>query len=423
MITISRQHIFWREILIIMSVVHYSIMLVLLCVAPCFIGGSTVATFREYPHSVNVSSETQLSGKKSQNILIQMRKLDKLPVDDRETENKLEELFAGSLINEHMEHTNSSGGFCRISRRRKRSKTDTHTNRPKSGRRHHRKLRSRQGSSQDQKVKHVNLNITTLRKSPYKNAVRVGASIFKSPGCMGYLLDNQHVLTAAHCIHDGKNFSVHLRNNNMRVTTVNNMPSKIRFIIYNITTARVPTGWLRSSSSGWKNYDYAILTLSTKNRPVLSTDNVKFGMGTFKDGIATHVSYTCYPFRSGRRFLPKKTTCKVPKNGFLEAGNRLITKCNSELGSSGSAVFMNTIRSGNIIAGIVSYRHSKYEVINILTSNKVKNICSMIAGDLPHRNIPTKLPETCRKNGYKKHQLLQSNYVSFSTKSESPKKS
>ncbi|XP_033096905.1 serine protease 23-like [Anneissia japonica] len=391
-----------------MSVGHYSVILIVLCTIPCFFATPFLMNFQEYRRSVNESYEPQVTDKKEQNTVDRLLKqieihADSISVDEDSPPQIVDTLFSSI---KHIEN-NGSKGFDGISVRRRRSgKLGIQGNRAKSARRHGRKW---------PRMNNVYLNISTMKTFPYKNAVRVGASIFQSPGCTGYLLDNRHVLTAAHCIHDGKNFSIHLRSNNMRVTAINDRPGKIRFIIYNITNARVPTGWLKPTSSAvgghWKNFDYAILTLSTNNRPELSTGNdVRFGMPNYKDGIATVISYTWYR----RSFQPVKTTCKIPKNGFSQSGNRLMTKCNAELGSSGSAVFMNTIRAGDIIAGIVSHRYDTFEVINILTSAKVENICSMIAGDLSHRDIPTKLPTTCQKNGYKKHQLLRSNYVSFS---------
>ncbi|XP_035827143.1 uncharacterized protein LOC101859616 isoform X2 [Aplysia californica] len=91
-----------------------------------------------------------------------------------------------------------------------------------------------------------------LRKFPYSNIVRL------STGCTGTLVTPFHVITAAHCVHDGKVYR-----ENMEMLKVQ-IPDTMVGRVYYIEKIMIPGQWLSSrgyleQQAGW---DYAVVTLS-----------------------------------------------------------------------------------------------------------------------------------------------------------------
>ncbi|XP_071960448.1 uncharacterized protein [Antedon mediterranea] len=249
------------------------------------------------------------------------------------------------------------------------------------------------------------LNRSMMLRFPYKNVVRVTSS--QRSGCTGILLDNMHVLTAAHCVHNQSHFLPNC--NAMRVL----LPYVHGFKIMQISTIRVPYLWLRHSSPSerkrHKSYDYAIIKLEkvTRQRQFLP-----FGLENHKRAsIADTLSYSWYPLSSGR-FNQKEKTCRVELTDFKRNGDELNVDCNSEVGSSGSAVILNTRRYGTRIIGVVSNKiiNTGMDEISVITAAKLINICSMIAVDYRTSDYD-KLPDSCPKDSSFSYD--SSNYVSY----------
>ncbi|XP_033096857.1 uncharacterized protein LOC117101094 [Anneissia japonica] len=246
------------------------------------------------------------------------------------------------------------------------------------------------------------LNRSMMLKYPYNNVVRVLSS--QRSGCTGILLDNMHVLTAAHCVHNQTHFLPNC--NVMRVL----LPYLHGFKIMQISTIRVPYLWLRHSSpverKRHRSYDYAIIKLEKTTR---KRQFMPFGLENHKRAsIADTLSYTWYPLSSGR-FNQKLKTCRVQLSDFKRNGDELNVDCDSEVGSSGSAVILNTRRYGTRIIGVVSNKiiNTGMDEISVITTPKLINICSMIAADYRVSDY-NKLPDSCPKDSYD-----SSNYVSY----------
>lgn len=165
---------------------------------------------------------------------------------------------------------------------------------------------------------------------PFSTAVRI------STGCTGVLVSQQHVLTAAHCVHDGKDYVKGARK--LRVgflippsanSTKEDMKKPlVRWV--RVRRMRVPKGWIQGPQDVSMDYDYALLELRWPHRRPF----MRLAVAPFANDLAgkrIHFS----GFDSDRPGELVYRFCSVED----ESNDLIYQHCDARPGASGSGVY------------------------------------------------------------------------------------
>jgi len=191
--------------------------------------------------------------------------------------------------------------------------------------------------------------------------------VMLSSGCTGTLIGSQHVLTAAHCVHNRKSLlksAKHLK--------VGLLQRSGRFHWIRVERRYIPKGWRQQSSSNKLRYDFAVLKLKRQhNRQHMSvqTSSLLPGSKIQFSGFHGDKWYNSLWY----------TYCHV----YRKSEDMILNFCDGAKGVSGSGVYVDTPRGNeNAVVGVVSAiaqgkvkgKVIKFNVVNSFTKAKVRQI-------------------------------------------------
>ncbi|XP_008325128.1 serine protease 23 [Cynoglossus semilaevis] len=172
-----------------------------------------------------------------------------------------------------------------------------------------------------------------LMDYPFSAAVRI------STGCTGVLVSPLHILTAAHCVHDGKDYVKGARKlrvgflippsfNSTKGDLTSAKKSLVRWV--RVKRTRVPKGWIQGPQEVSMDFDYALLELRWPHRRPF----MRLSVAPSSDGLAGNRIHFS-GFDSDRPGELVYRFCPVEE----ESSDLIYQHCDARPGASGSGVY------------------------------------------------------------------------------------
>ena len=208
---------------------------------------------------------------------------------------------------------------------------------------------------------------TQAQKFPFSSTVKI------STGCSGTAISHKHVLTSAHCVHNGVRPIVPIAN--LKVGTLRRH-GKLHWI--SVNSIHFPEIWRLQNNS--PHFDYAVITLHKPHkRPFLKLSVIKNKAYLYK------LHFASFPGDKNSKAL-------WYSHCFSRViSHVLIGRCDASSGSSGAGTYIRTsnreTRKSRVLVGILSGsgrirlpsgQLKMFNLVTKLTKLKVSQICRWI---------------------------------------------